>query len=54
MFSSTDTDPRVLKCQLDVIARLGGSAWVTTPFWALALALLACDRVDWFGQPLRL
>jgi len=43
-------DPRVLKSQLDVIAGLGGSAWVSTPFWALALALLASERVGWFGH----
>ena len=45
-----DVDPRVLKSQLDVIAGLGGSAWVSTPFWALALAILASDRVGWFGH----
>src|SRR5665213_3063280 len=35
-----DADPRVLKSQLDVIAGLGGSAWVSTPFWALPRALV--------------
>jgi len=45
-----DADPRVLKSQLDVIAGLGGSAWVSTPFWALALALLASDVIGWFGH----
>jgi len=45
-----DADPRVLKSQLDVIAGLGGSAWVSTPFWALALALLGSDAVGWFGD----
>jgi two-component system cell cycle sensor histidine kinase PleC len=45
-----DADPRVLKSQLDVIAGLGGSAWVSTPFWALLLALLASDAVGWFGH----
>ncbi len=51
MFATArDADPRVLKSQLDVIAGLGGSAWVSTPFWALALALLASDRVGWFGH----
>jgi len=45
-----DADPRVLKSQLDVIAGLGGSAWVSTPFWAFILALLASDAVGWFGH----
>jgi len=49
-----NADPRVLKSQLDVIAGLGGSAWISTPFWALALALLASDRVGWFGHTLLL
>ena len=48
--ATRDADPRVLKSQLDVIAGLGGSAWVSTPFWALALALLASDAVGWFGH----
>jgi two-component system cell cycle sensor histidine kinase PleC len=48
--AARDADPRVLKSQLDVIAGLGGSAWVSTPFWALALALLASDLVGWFGR----
>ena len=48
--ATRDADPRVLKSQLDVIAGPGGSAWVSTPFWALALALLASDAVGWFGH----
>ena len=45
-----DADPRVLKIQLDIIAGLGRSAWISTPLWALALAALGSGALGWFGR----
>jgi two-component system cell cycle sensor histidine kinase PleC len=49
-----DADPRVLKAQLDVIADVGRAAWVVTPLWAFALAILCSSAVGFLGtRPLR-
>jgi len=46
----SEKDPRVLKAQLDVIAAVNASAWVTTPLWALVLAWLGSSRFGLFGH----
>ena len=43
-------DPRVLKAQLDVIAGVSRSSWLTTPLWSLALAWLGSSSCGYFGQ----
>jgi two-component system cell cycle sensor histidine kinase PleC len=51
MFSSEqDTDPRVLKIQLDIIAGVGRAAWISTPLWTLVLAAMGSDALGWFGR----
>ena len=51
MFSRRrNADPRVLKIQLDLIAGLGRTAWISTPLWALTLAGLGSDVLGWFGH----
>jgi two-component system, cell cycle sensor histidine kinase PleC len=45
-----DQDPRVLKAQLDVIAGVSGTSWVTTPLWALGLAWLGSSSCGYFGS----
>ena len=46
-------DARVLKAQLDLAARSVRATWATSPFWALALAVLCSGIVGFLGkQPL--
>ncbi len=46
----TDKDPRVLRAQLDVIAGVSRSSWLTTPLWALGLAWLGSASCGYFGD----
>ena len=43
-------DPRVLKAQLDLAARAMKTTRVTSPLWALALAILCSDRFGMLGH----
>ena len=43
-------DARVLKAQLDLAAQSVRTTYLTSPFWALALALLCSDLTGIFGH----